>query len=676
MSNCLDNNCHECNDCLEPSLPYKKDKCKDSDQALTKCVIHNGDDGQCVPFVAGESLSSIIKKFDTAVCEFVQGADRSVRVDTADTLPGSLQDKIIDSQYIKWSVQVVGGIRKFQATLDFAALAPVVCAYCSSIVPPTTTSTTSSTTTFIPPTTTTTTSTTTTLIPNIQVQSSVPGSAITGVSGATGYTLPGTVNSGESVSGRHNSFNNSIGVTVVGSPVNKSIVLRKNGVDLQCITVNGAGTYTFDAVAFIITDFATIEYRNIPCAVITSTTTTSVPATTSTTTTVAPTTTTTMPTNVVVQSSVSGTSISTVGGIAGFNLPQSVEAGEIVVGNHTAFTGAISANIFGVVSGAKIVLSRNGVQLQCLNVNGQGSLTFNSFTFAATDTINISFSSGPCTVPASTSTTTTLLPCRTYQVTNNTGLTQNVNYTTCNGSSTYITVASNETVVFCALDGSIQQIVGISVVLLNASCYNCFTYNITSTGASGSYTYIDCNGSSQNGAMTGSGSSVTVCATQGSVYGSGVTITNQGYGCNLGGGTTSTTTTTAGGTTSTTTTSAGGTQPIIYYGTSTVGTTPPEGVILAGNTVVGPIQDESVINWGPTVASPSYYWFAVPDTGLAKHYWYQSVINTGAMDTPSDLFNGYVTATVGGILYKVYITEYLTQFPNSNYYFSVIPHTG
>jgi hypothetical protein len=102
----------------------------------------------------------------------------------------------------------------------------------------------------------------------------------------------------------------------------------------------------------------------------------------------------------------------------------------------------------------------------------------------------------------------------------------------------------------------------------------------------------------------------------------------------------------------------------IYYGASSVGTTPTESDILAGlnSTQNGALNVNA--DWTSFNGSPQFCFFAIPDNGAAyeKNKWYIDPLNNGSIGSPSDLFGALSVVTVSGNAYSVGITNYPTQF--------------
>jgi hypothetical protein len=193
---------------------------------------------------------------------------------------------------------------------------------------------------------------------------------------------------------------------------------------------------------------------------------------TPTTTTTSTSTTTTQAPKVVIQNQVNMTSITTVTGISGFTLPQTVENTETVTGFHNTFTGQINVTIGGTVGSAScLYLVREGVILETINVTVAGVYTFQSQPYASTDLIYINFITGVCTstttstTSTSTSTTTTAC-CNAYRLTAVDG-NRTANFTLCDGTSAELIVQDTTTVDICARCGTMPtDILNLTVVNL------------------------------------------------------------------------------------------------------------------------------------------------------------------------------------------------------------------
>lgn len=150
--------------------------------------------------------------------------------------------------------------------------------------------------------------------------------------------------------------------------------------------------------------------------------------------------------------------------------------------------------------------------------------------------------------------------------------------------------------------------------------------------------------------------------------------------------TTSTTSTSTSSTTTTTTTvftcgTLGGfegegfteeiDEGLVRFGTLPDGSTPTAAEIIAGAGVSRNVALDISLNWGAMSSVPTFYWFAIPNTHVdaLKNTWFEAVDNQGNMTSPEDLFNAPTTVMVAGNPYHVYITQFATQFANTNYSF-------
>jgi hypothetical protein len=98
---------------------------------------------------------------------------------------------------------------------------------------------------------------------------------------------------------------------------------------------------------------------------------------------------------VLIQSSMGGCSLNNVTGITGFTPSPAfpLNPGGTITGTHSGFTGAISFVMGGAgcpaIPGSQIQVQKNGSPLFNLTVNGAGTYTSGSYSFLATDFINI-----------------------------------------------------------------------------------------------------------------------------------------------------------------------------------------------------------------------------------------------------------------------------------------------
>ena len=129
--------------------------------------------------------------------------------------------------------------------------------------------------TFLPPgdtTTTSSTSTTTTQYTNVSVQSTLAGTTVTNVTGISGFTWSGgPMGPGSERTGLHNAFTGTVSVVITGPPILAgNIVLKKNGVVLQCINLGTGLTYpytaTFVSHSFTATDLLEIDLNTGVCS--------------------------------------------------------------------------------------------------------------------------------------------------------------------------------------------------------------------------------------------------------------------------------------------------------------------------------------------------------------------------------------------------------------------------
>lgn len=372
---------------------------------------------KCLPIKCDDSLSVIIHKIDKEFCAIPDNPpDRLVAIFCEDENPGVLTAKIKEGECLK---SFIGPNQTFKLAIDIPCLvnkiveehSSLICNSCTTtstttLPPPSTTTSTSTTTTSS---TTSTTTSSTTLPINIQIQNNVPEGSINSVIGATGFTfLPPLLND-EIQSGRHTGFNGSLSVTVSGGFTISSLILRRNGLDLECITTEFSGTYTFSPFVFGINDICTVEFVNVPCADYTTTTTSTTSTSTTSTTTTSTTTTsttTTLPINVLVTNNLVGSTLTGVSNIAGFALGSPLNSGSLAQGHHTSFGSLISLFFSGVTTPGSALLYKNAVLLECIEITSSGAHLFSFHSFVEADFIHIDILDEPCSFGTTTSTTT------------------------------------------------------------------------------------------------------------------------------------------------------------------------------------------------------------------------------------------------------------------------------
>lgn len=89
--------------------------------------------------------------------------------------------------------------------------------------------------------------------------------------------------------------------------------------------------------------------------------------------------------------------ITAVNGISGYSLGAPLTPSNIDTGIHNAFTGTIGLSLTtsGLFTGHAARLIVNGTITQCIDITS-GAVTFNSSSYAATDTIAVTISTGAC----------------------------------------------------------------------------------------------------------------------------------------------------------------------------------------------------------------------------------------------------------------------------------------
>lgn len=400
--------CEECQSC---NPDYQYTGCPEG-ETPGRCVTYGGDNLHCINVVKGQRYDSILAAINAKVCQFVAGSDRYVGANEGDPLPGPLIDKLMDSDSIQWSIQIDGGIRKVMGSVNMdwvkeqllldSAFVEAICNAC-----PEPETTTQEETTTIPATTTTTEEETTTESINVLVENNVVGGVLSYVNGISGFSLPSPTINGGVVTGHHNNFTASVSVGVTGAFSPSKLVLKRNGIILECLNVTSSGTHTFGSYTFGVSHILSVEFINEPCE---EETTTLGPATTTTTTTVEETTTqeetTTLPVNTLIQNEVLTANITNIAGASGFTLGSSVGPNQFRFGHHNAFNTSIAVTVTGTLVNRSLRLKRNGTELQCIDVNSPSVYIFNNFVFSSSDYLTIELVQVPCTPE-----TTTPAPC-------------------------------------------------------------------------------------------------------------------------------------------------------------------------------------------------------------------------------------------------------------------------
>lgn len=100
---------------------------------------------------------------------------------------------------------------------------------------------------------------------------------------------------------------------------------------------------------------------------------------------------------VVVTNHLEAGTILSVTGIAGFsNIPPNLLPGFSRSGTHTAFAGVISFTLSGSGVNGNVILFKNELLVQCMNIFGAGPYYFDEETFESCDTILLIFTPGEC----------------------------------------------------------------------------------------------------------------------------------------------------------------------------------------------------------------------------------------------------------------------------------------
>ena len=100
---------------------------------------------------------------------------------------------------------------------------------------------------------------------NVTVTNTATGLTIFDVTGISGFVLPTTVTTGNSVTGNHDAFYGSISVSFLGTTSNQSAVLKINGTSIQCVDLSTGFAAIFSAASFSSTDNLAIELINGVC---------------------------------------------------------------------------------------------------------------------------------------------------------------------------------------------------------------------------------------------------------------------------------------------------------------------------------------------------------------------------------------------------------------------------
>lgn len=176
-------------------------------------------------------------------------------------------------------------------TEKFQAIVDDVCACCEPTTTTTTSTSSSTTTTTTEATTTTTTTeasttttttglgttttttsttTTTTAAPTVIITSTLPLTSVTQVNNISGFTLPESVEPGETITGYHNTFTAGIQVVIQGPPLfTGNISLVVNSVLITCINLSTGGFYpvtiNFGTQTYFSTDVIDIQINIGAC---------------------------------------------------------------------------------------------------------------------------------------------------------------------------------------------------------------------------------------------------------------------------------------------------------------------------------------------------------------------------------------------------------------------------
>jgi hypothetical protein len=89
----------------------------------SKCIVYKGDDLTCTLIEANDTIEDAIVKLDTAICGITNDSDdKMVRISSADTTSGYLEDKIIAGDYITVDKLNTGLNESLEVNVDYAAL--------------------------------------------------------------------------------------------------------------------------------------------------------------------------------------------------------------------------------------------------------------------------------------------------------------------------------------------------------------------------------------------------------------------------------------------------------------------------------------------------------------------------------------------------------------------------
>lgn len=354
----------------------------------------------------------------------------------------------------------------------------------------------------------------------------------------------------------------------------------------------------------------------------------------------------------------------------------------------------------GTTNESEIVVQKGGNVPVGINVKVNGNVVYNNVLYIGSVTIqNLqakseievilypyagTTTSTTTTTSTSTSTSSTTFACATYSITNTTGSSKSLQYINCSGTNVIGSIGNGVTVEICARQGSVVVGLGVSVTQTNVICSTtttapaCKTYDLSNplnTGPNLNYTYVDCTGLVVSGSLAPL-TTIQICAYENSIIGVGLTSVEVGSGCltTTTSTTTTSTTTTTSSTTSTTTSSTTTTSPNvfqIYNGAKLSSGTPNSSEILAGISTMQNAFLDITCDWTSFNASPQYCWFALPDAlgGTSiKNYWLDNnnIANNGHIGDPPDLFGPYSIVNVSGVPYKVWVTQYATQFTSNS----------
>lgn len=103
---------------------------------------------------------------------------------------------------------------------------------------------------------------------NVTLTSSAGGITVTNVQGIDGFTMPGNLTPGNTITGQHNAFFSAITFTWTGTPVvSSSATLSVNGTPTQCVNIpnSSGGSASFNSASFAASDIIRIDFNTGTC---------------------------------------------------------------------------------------------------------------------------------------------------------------------------------------------------------------------------------------------------------------------------------------------------------------------------------------------------------------------------------------------------------------------------